>query len=356
MTIGGLWKYFNDKVGVKTIPASDFRGSFIAMDFYGSIYSYRSTAKKQYLRSINPFYDEIDEYAIDTICIDKLFRMLMRYMNNGIVPILVYDGPKKARKADTLNKRQAVEDRSQTRVNYLREEYTDVDPIFIPYAVVDELRNILTVTDKAPYNSIIAIRDFFISLGIPHVMADGEAERTCALMVHDGVCPAAQSSDGDALASHCNVVIREEADYYRQTDRGAFGEAGFRVAVLDDLLKELDLNFEQFQELCIYSGTDFGHVYRISFVSALKNMRKHQAFTFEELEQCGLDLKGLDYVGIREEFALVPWDCTVVEHQLELIDNPSSDYEALEARGLLNHYDDLQRVKSDLFDILTANS
>jgi hypothetical protein len=355
MTIHGCWEYFNKHGEHRIIPASSLAGHFIPFDYYGDVYAYRAVARKHYLSRINPFVDPIDENEITRLCLEKLLSLIMRFLSWGIVPVLIYDAPEKTEaKAQELEKRQQVELQGQAKCQQIFQTHQHLDVNHIPHTSVAALRSALEVVNKAPPGTMDLVRDFFIGLGLPYAISTGEAERTCALMVRDGSAPAARTKDSDALACHCNIVLRDEATFYRQTEFGQIGEPGFKAAYLEDFLELLGLDFPAFQDLCIYAGTDFSSKYRHSFVTAYKHMKDRQAYSFEELERY-YDVSAFRYAEVRQQFALVPWETTVSECQLQLVYHPEMDQQWLEWLGAGQHWQALQDYKLKIFQLLTPS-
>ena len=82
-------------------------------------------------------------------------------------------------------------------------------------------------------------------MGIPVIEAPQNAEAQCAELVKTGKCFAAISEDTDALAYGCSIVIR-----------GVKNKSDPVVEIkLDEVLRELDITYGEFVDLCILLGT-----------------------------------------------------------------------------------------------------
>lgn len=82
-------------------------------------------------------------------------------------------------------------------------------------------------------------------MGLPVIEAPENAEAQCAELVKTGKCYAAISEDTEALAYGCNIVIRGVK---------AKSEPVIEIR-LDEVLRELDIRFNEFVDLCILLGT-----------------------------------------------------------------------------------------------------
>ena len=82
-------------------------------------------------------------------------------------------------------------------------------------------------------------------MGLPIIEAPENAEAQCAELVKSGKCYAAISEDTDALAFGCTTVIR-----------GIKNRNDPVIEIrLDEVLRELDITFGEFVDLCILLGT-----------------------------------------------------------------------------------------------------
>ena len=88
--------------------------------------------------------------------------------------------------------------------------------------------------------------------GIPVVIAEHEAEATCATLNRMGCVDAVVSEDMDSLCFGCPVLLRDCRPFKRTLTE---------IRLLD-LLKELKLTAHQFVDLCILCGCDFASTLR----------------------------------------------------------------------------------------------
>jgi flap endonuclease-1 len=104
-------------------------------------------------------------------------------------------------------------------------------------------------------------------LGIPVIEAPSEAEATCSIMAKDKVCYCACTEDMDTLCFGCPILIRDlsnKDDNVIQID-------------LDLVLKGLNLNMDEFIDLCILCGCDYcSRIEGIGAINAYKLIKEHK--------------------------------------------------------------------------------
>lgn len=106
-------------------------------------------------------------------------------------------------------------------------------------------------------------------MGVPVIDAPSEAEAQCAAMAKAGVVYGAATEDMDCLTFGCPTLIRHlMAPSSSNTPIQEFS--------LATLLQELDVNMEQFIDMCILCGCDYASNIRgIGAVRALSLIKQH---------------------------------------------------------------------------------
>jgi len=112
------------------------------------------------------------------------------------------------------------------------------------------------------------LKVYFEKEKIDHVMAKGEAERACAWMVKNKMADAAASDDSDILAHGCSVVLR---NFIR------LDNCDIEMWNFNEILKELDMTYASFVDLCILCGTDFcDNIHGLGPANALKMIKLYK--------------------------------------------------------------------------------
>ena len=315
MTIKGLWEYYKAKVGLRRILASSLRGCRIAVDASAILFHpLRYVAKKNYLRTINPLTDPIDEADIDRRWLKMVLKRIIEHLQDGIVPVIVLDGPRHPLKAVTGAARAATEAKSRAAFATLVATGSDDTEQAIKH---------LTQSDVVPQASKDKFRRVVESLGLPYVVSTSEAERTCALMNRDGVVAAGFTSDSDFMAFGGLVQLKDKCI----VSKNSVGWNGFETAAIQPLLDSLEVDFRQFQEICIMSGTDFNQSIRmLSWGGAVPAIKQYGSiYNFGVCTGRDVSCLNADEV-YREMFQIVPWWQTVSEQHLEFAPECDTSY------------------------------
>ena len=314
MGVKGANNCYKTKVGYRSIIASDLRGKLIAVDNAAVLdYPLRCVAKSNHLRDINPLVDEIDEAFVDRKWLKSVINRITEYYGEGFTPVSAFDGPRSNLKARTARERAAVQKKAEDELAALK---SIVDPT---QADVDRALKCLAQIDRVPKESRDKCRELLRVMGVPYVVSTGEAERTCALMNHDGVVYATITPDSDYLAGGGLLQLTKKMTI----QSGGIGLPGFETAEQGPLLQALGVSFDVYQQICIMAGNDMNENLKHpvtgkgqSFAFALKEMKKHGTIA-NFAAATGRDVSPLNHEQVYEEcFKVVPWKSTVSEYDL----------------------------------------
>ncbi|XP_078036649.1 flap structure-specific endonuclease 1 [Augochlora pura] len=167
------------------------------------------------------------------------FYRTIRLVENGVKPVYVFDGKPPNLKGDELAKRAERRDEAQ-KLLQAAEEAGNVEDI-------EKFNRRLVKVTKEHANEA---KHLLKLMGIPYIEAPCEAEAQCAALVKAGKVYATATEDMDALTFGCNVLLR----------RLTFSEAR-KMPVqefhFDKVLEGLELNHDEFIDLCIMLGCDY---------------------------------------------------------------------------------------------------
>ena len=141
----------------------------------------------------------------------------------------------------------------------------------------------------------ITVRFLRVVCGTPVIVAEHEAEATCAKLCRDKVCDFVFTDDVDALAFGSPNIVLDWPDIVEigkwQTLMGGTLEPKFsaKVVFVDNILRHFHLSWEDLTLWCIFCGTDFMRVGDSKFSVAMA-LRVIQKFTsiekrVEQLEE-----------------------------------------------------------------------
>ncbi|KZC08018.1 Flap endonuclease 1 [Dufourea novaeangliae] len=167
------------------------------------------------------------------------FYRTIRLVEQGVKPVYVFDGKPPNLKGGELAKRAERRDEAQ-KLLQAAEEAGNVED------VEKFNRRLVKVTQEHAEEA----KQLLKLMGIPYIDAPCEAEAQCAALVKAGKVFATATEDMDALTFGCNILLR----------RLTFSEAR-KMPVqefhFDKVLEGLELNHNEFIDLCIMLGCDY---------------------------------------------------------------------------------------------------
>ena len=187
------------------------------------------------------------QFEGDGLLIDNMTKFISVLQEYRIQPLFVFDGKPPIEKMKTVyfrrnQRRVAAEgcaelvERMQGEV--LPDEFDKLDAEYIKLrrSSVEITRD---KTDK--------IKRLFDEQNVPYCIAPNEADTICASMVLSKEFWGCMSDDMDMFVYGCGNIIRD-VDI---TTHSA------KLYVLPEILKDLNITYENFKRICVISGTDY---------------------------------------------------------------------------------------------------
>lgn len=237
----------------QTEELSHFSGQKFAIDT--SIYMYRF----MYSLKMNKIPDGSP--------VEGFVRQAAALINNGIIPVYVFDGKPPEEKNDTIKDRIKRKDKTVDKITELydikknlsnKPDVSDVGvstPVVCAagrsYSSVCEVQSQIDKLDRRvlevkPHH-FEECKELFNLMGVPYITACGEAEGLCARLVKEGIVDAAVSEDTDLYPSGATVIIKDlNPDKNKIT-----------ISYLNRLLEKLDITQDQLIDICILCGCDY---------------------------------------------------------------------------------------------------
>lgn len=228
MGIHGLSKLIADvaPTAIKEVELKTYFGRRIAIDASMSLYQFLIAIRHQN----NVMTNEAGE---TTSHIVGFFYRTCKLLEAGIKPIYVFDGKPPQLKSGELEKRKAARIAAESKL----EQAAATD-------VVKFEKRLVRVTRH--HND--DVKKLLRLMGLPVIESPSEAEAQCAQLAKEGLVYAVATEDMDALTFGAPRLIR-------QLSSGT----GDKVKEMDlaKALTGLQLNQEQFIDLCILMGCDY---------------------------------------------------------------------------------------------------
>lgn len=340
MGIKDLNKFLRDKninCFVEGFPLTNFKGHRIAIDSNNFLFVYGASVHRELVYQNKNMDEELDREKFLHKLYQKVLNFITVLMNNGVTPIMVFDGNAEKEKTSEREKRQETRQKTQDRINEIRAEMVTV-PMWlrnshalgdVPQELLDqalryakledELKKLSSTQISVYRDEIDAIKGLLSSLGIPCLTAVNEGEFMCAELAYDGHVAAVFSTDSDCLPLGIPFIF----DSVTGTKKG---KGGFmKGTVLNAILEGLKLNQEEFRDFCVMLGTDFNE--RVHGYGPAKSYKLISEYRSIEniIEKVNLDVTSLNY--LRTRCLLTPkhqdWDISKLDIDFSLFESHS---------------------------------
>ncbi|KAM0681806.1 Elongation of fatty acids protein 2 [Glugoides intestinalis] len=200
-----------------------------------------------------------------------IFYRTIKMVENGIVPVYVFDGKAPAMKAIELQKRS---ERRQKAEKEMESAKLDNDQ--------EEAEKHKKRTVKVEETHVNDSKKLLKLMGIPFVDAASESEAYCAFLCKQGAVKAVATEDMDALCFGTPILLRNmNASQAKKLDIDEYR--------LEFVLKELELTMDSFIDMCILMGCDYCDTIKgIGYKRAYELIKNHgtieKIIEFERLE------------------------------------------------------------------------
>jgi flap endonuclease-1 len=228
MGIKNLLKFLSSYPGVLTEKEpNEYYGKKIAIDI--SILMYQVVIAIR-----NSGSDLTNDKGMITSHILGLFNKTLSFLEKGIIPVYVFDGKPPNLKQKILDTRKQVKKRALEKL-----EDTEISS----EERIKYLKRSVTITRE----QMNQCRELLTAMGIPYVDAPEEADSQLSYLCKNNMVYAVLTEDMDILTFGSPRIIRNLT-----TNKKIPLEIE-----LNNILKKLDINYEEFIELCILFGCDY---------------------------------------------------------------------------------------------------
>jgi len=271
-----LIKRYNKK-SIRELTLHDLKNKTLAIDL--QLYLYKAL-----IQGKNP--------------IEEIFKQIIHLERFKIKPVYVFDGKPPKEKIEEIQKRAMRKSRSLEVIQYLeaiylKDEKKDNEVNNSIISKINELKkNCISIDRKTK----LSIKHLCNIMNVRYVdNMNMEADKAIGILYKNGEIDGCISEDNDMLVYGCKHLYR----FYKTNSVHILEYS------LDEILNDLDLDINEFIDLCILCGSDYYK--NIKFKSNLKNsvvayylIRKYKKL---ELIEFYLPSK-LDYHKIRQIYSL----------------------------------------------------
>ena len=286
---------------------------------------YKTRSISEYAFKIIPIDISLYLFKYKTIYgehwIDPFIKLVSCLRKNDIHSVFIYDNGAPEEKNKERERRKASRQQLQTRIDELDK---DIEQYYHTKTISDKMREIynkrqskvvrllasknseifdISIVEEE-YHRIskqvpdISESDFeltktlFTILGVPYIVADGEAEAYCSLLCWNDLSYGVLSEDTDVLAYGTKKFL---------TKLNTTSETVVELRI-DNIISSLDITYEQFRDLCIMCGTDYNtNIPRIGPEKGYRLLKKHSSIEGIQRET-DIDISCLNHIRGRELF------------------------------------------------------
>ncbi|KAF2201665.1 flap endonuclease 1 [Delitschia confertaspora ATCC 74209] len=310
MGIKSLFQVISENApdAVKTGEIKNQFGRKVAIDASMSIYSFLIAVRSDGQQLMS-------ESGETTSHLMGMFYRTLRMVDNGIKPLFVFDGAPPKLKSGELAKRFQRKSEAQAAAEEAKETGTAED-------VEKFSRRTVRVTREhnAECQTLLKL------MGIPYIIAPTEAEAQCAVLARAGKVYAAASEDMDTLTFNAPVLLRHLTFSEQRKEP-------IQEIHLDKVLEGLEMDREQFTDLCILLGCDYlDPIKGVGPSTALKLIREHK-----NLEGVVEHMKDSTKYTIPEDWPFQDARALFLQPDVRPADDPECDFkwEAPDIEGLV---------------------
>ena len=206
---------------------TDYKYKYIVLDANMIIYQYVIAIRNSGKDLCN------DKGQITSHILGVISKSLM-LLKNKIIPIYIFDGKAPKLKLSTINKRKKLKDKNVKKLSECSDEKEKIKYFKRSFYLKNE--------------QILEVKNVLQLLGIPTITSNSEADPLCAKFVKKNLAYGVSSEDMDLLTFGCPILIRK----LKKGKKNSIIEIH-----LNKVLDELNLNMNQFIDLCILLGSDY---------------------------------------------------------------------------------------------------
>jgi flap endonuclease-1 len=199
-----------------------------------------------------------------------LFYRTINLLEEGIIPIYVFDGEPPEQKLETIENRRRMREEAQKRLEKVKSE-----------SIIhsQELKKYAQASIRLTNEMVDESRQLLSAMGIVWIQAPSEGEAEAAFLNKQGLSYATGSQDYDSLLFGAVRLIRNLtiSGKRKLPGKDIYVDIKPELIELDQLLKKLGISREQLIDIAILIGTDYnpGGVKGVGVKTAYQIIKKY---------------------------------------------------------------------------------
>ena len=319
------------------VNASKFYGTRIYVDNYRWLYANMALAHKSVIMETDVLREEPDRKKSMRLVIQIFLDFYIKWVSLKLYPVIGFDGKSAPEKCSAHKKRNKSKIATQEKIEAFKEKLKTQDLLTMPDP--KEYKKLLAQKNWISRDEITEFKELVKNLGIPYLVATGEAEKLGSSLVIEGKCSSIFTTDTDPLAYGSPSTIVDLRSEGNSATGPLFSVTETRI---DDCYNALGLDRKRFVDFCILLGCDYNdRIFGYGPVKALKLIKEYGCI--ENIQKAGIDISSLNYEFCRNEFSyveskeLIESGC-IYPREINN-DNMTVVREVLEKYGLLGYID-----------------
>ena len=274
------------EAAVEKTSLQKLSGKSIAIDAYNILYQFLATIRGPDGRPL------MDRRGRITSHLSGLFFRTVNFLEEGLLPVYVFDGRPPELKRETIERRREV--RMEAMEEYERA---------LAARDFEAARRYAQRAASLEAYMVESSADLLKAMGVPFVMAPAEGEAQAAYMAAKGSVYASGSQDMDSLLFGSPRLVRNLSIVGRRKlpRRNEYVEVEPEIIHLRKVLEELQLTREQLVDIGLLVGTDYSpQVKGVGPKTALKIIKEYGSL--ESAVEKGVVELEFDYNAVRKLF------------------------------------------------------
>jgi len=226
----------------RKLALSEVKGKKVSIDGYNALYQFLAAIRQP---DGTPLMDSLGRV---TSHLSGLFYRTINILEEGMIPIYVFDGKPPEQKREEIERRRKLKEETEKKLERARTE-----------GRVEEIRKYSQAVIRLSNEMVEESKLLLQAMGIPTIQAPSEGEAEAAYLNSSGFTWASVSQDYDSILFGANRLIRNLtiSGKRKLPNKDVYVEIEPEIIETENLLKKLGITREQLIDVAILIGTDY---------------------------------------------------------------------------------------------------
>ncbi|WP_012719000.1 flap endonuclease-1 [Saccharolobus islandicus] len=226
----------------RELSFSELKGKKVSIDGYNALYQFLAAIRQP---DGTPL---MDSHGRITSHLSGLFYRTINILEEGVIPIYVFDGKPPEQKSEELERRRKIKEEAERKLERAKSE-----------GKIEELRKYSQAILRLSNMMVEESKNLLRAMGIPIVQAPSEGEAEAAYLNILGFSWAAASQDYDSILFGAKRLVRNLTITGKRKlpNKDVYIDIKPELIETELLLKKLGITREQLIDISILIGTDY---------------------------------------------------------------------------------------------------